>query len=309
MTRASVLVTGAGGFLGRELCQQLSASFSVIGADLPNVGRANAAQWVTVEGSSTLPQAVLDLKPGVVIHAAFRNKKPQGWTEEKYIAEAVSYCVSLFNSVRTAGARLLLVSSSAVYGNADGREIIDEASPINPVSVYGRGKAAVEDVAADHARRGMELCVARLFNLIGPREQPGMMLTDWVTQAVALQAGKTDAIYVHHRRTARDLVDVRDASRALATLTGDFQGGNSFNVASGKAVSLMEISSELERLAGRPLRFVETAASSDPTDVLSQKGSSAKLKAAVGWEPTISWQASLADLWRAVISRRDSNQS
>lgn len=299
---ASVLVTGAGGFLGRELCLQLAPATAVIGVDLPQVKRANGVEWIAVDGASTLAQAVLTRQPALVIHAAFRNRKPLDWTEEQYITEAISDSLKLFDAVSAKGSKLLLVSSSAVYGNAGGREIIDEATPTQPVTAYGRAKAAVEDLAAIHARQGMKLSIARLFNLIGPREQPGMMLTDWVRQAAAIQNGTTDAIYVHHRRTARDFVDVRDATRALAMLATSFQSGEAFNVASGKAVSLMEISSELERLVGRQLTFVETSPEPDSSDVRSQRGSNAKLRAAVGWRPAIPWEVSLADLWRAVAS-------
>ena len=298
----SVLVTGAGGFLGQELCRQLGPAFRVIGADLSQVPHVRGVEWIQIGATSTLARAVLDRKPSVVIHAAFRNRKPPDWTDEEYIAEAVSAGVSLFDAAAATGTKVLLVSSSAVYGTGGGTEVIDETTPRQPVSVYGRAKAAVEDAALEAAVAGMEVCIARLFNLIGPRPQAGMMVSDWVKQAVSVKDGDTNAIQVHHRRTSRDLVDVRDAARALALLAGTFHPGEVFNVASGEAISLMEISIELEALARRPLEFVETVREVDPTDVLSQRGSSAKLSAALGWQPKIAWRSSLADLWQTVDS-------
>ena len=299
-----VLVTGAGGFLGTEICRRFPAGTRVIGADLPSVSRVPSVEWVIVEDGASLAKAVTGSEPATVIHAAFRNRKPPDWSEERYVTEAISDSTALFEAVAAVGAELLLVSSSAVYGAGGSRPVIDESTPPAPVSPYGRAKLAVEKLASDYAKRGMKLCIARLFNLIGPREQPGMLLSDWVRKVAALQNGETDAISVRHRRTARDFVDVRDAARALVLLAEHFEPGGVFNVASGDAVGLMEISGELDRLAGAKLPFVETDPSVDPTDVISQRGSSDKLRAAVGWRPEISWRQSLGDLWHAVASQK-----
>ncbi len=297
------MVTGAGGLLGTELCLQLAPHARVIGVDLPGVKRIADVEWIEVTDGPTLTHAVLDAKPDTVIHGAFRNRKPPDWTEARYVAEAVSNSVALFDAVVAKQSDLLLVSSSAVYGNAGSRNVIDESAPRLPVSAYGRAKAEVEDTAFRYASNGMKLCIVRLFNLIGPREQPGMMLSDWVRQAVALQNGEGDAIYVRHRRTARDFVDVRDAARALVLLATRFVPGAVLNVASGNAISLMDISEELERIAGEKLSFIETG-EVDGTDVQSQRGSSRKIEAAVGWQPAIPWQKSLAELWATVASQK-----
>ena len=296
-----VLVTGAGGFLGRELYARLRESKDVMGVDLSNVEAIPGARWIKVAGGTELARAISDTAPSIVLHAAFRNRKPAEWTDEKYVNEALADNNAVVDAAKSVGAKLLLVSSSAVYGNANGAQVIDESTPTQPVSVYGRAKKAVEDAAQKSAARGLQLCVARLFNLIGPREQPGMMLSDWVRQAAAVRNRVAQSVVVRHRRTARDFVDVRDAARALVMLTDQFQEGEVFNVASGTAVSLMDVSSELERLAGEKLPFIETAREIDPNDVLSQRGSSAKLRAATGWEPAISWRTSLADLWSTMI--------
>lgn len=301
---AAVLVTGAGGFLGRELCLQLSSVGRVVGVDLAGVDPVNGVEWIVVDESVGLSGVVARLRPRSVVHAAFRNRKPATWTAREYVAEAVSEALSLCEAVAEVGAALLLVSSSAVYGNARGVDIIDEQAPLEPVSLYGLAKTLTEEVAGFTARNGLRVCVVRLFNLIGPRDQPGMLLSDWVRQAVAVSRGEAEVIRVRHRQTARDFVDVRDAARALRMLTERFEPGGVFNVASETAVGLMEISGELERIAGRSLSFVETHPDACRGDVRSQRGSSRLLRERVGWQPAVPWRKSLAELWEWVASAR-----
>ena len=297
----TVVVTGSAGLLGEQLCQELvRRGARVTGIDLRTTPGVSGMHNVVVDRAEDLGRAVRDANPAVIIHAAFRNKLPANWSDTAYMAEAMAASEGVFDAALALSSSVILVSSSAVYGAGSGREVLDETTPRNPVTAYGRAKVAVEDAASSRGEKGMPLCIVRPFNFLGPRLQPGMLVSDWVVKAAAVVQGRADEITIRHRRTARDFTDVRDAARAMAMLVDNFQPGEIFNVASGVAVPLMEISKTLERIVGRPLRFVETESEVDPSDVLSQRGSSLKLRSAIGWAPRISWQQSLADLWNTV---------
>lgn len=295
----TVLVTGAGGFLGRHLCPLLLKIFRVVAVDLPGVKPISGMEWVTIEQKNDLSKVLLKFRPDIVIHAAFINQKPVDVSDYEYINDFLLVNLPLLEVMANTKAKLLLISSSAVYGHANGLKIIHEACPLSPVNIYGFIKAIQEMAAQYFTYKGLKLCILRLFNLCGPGQKRGMLLPDWVWQAVEVTQKKRDVIRVKHRKTSRDFVDVRDASRAIALVAAKFPIGEVINVASGKAVSLMDISKELERICPITLKFLEEEPDLQIDDLLVQRGSYNKLKIKYGWKPEISWQKSLRDLWNS----------
>lgn len=293
----SVLVTGAGGFLGRHLCSLLVKDYHVIGADLPVVDCISGIDWRTVNRDDDLGRLVRTTRPNVVVHLAFINRKPANVTERQYFDKIFAVDLPLFESLAEVKGNLLLVSSSAVYGNAEGRELIDETCPLKPISLYGLAKVFQEMSVQYYAVIGLKVCIARLFNLSGPGQKQGMLLSDWVAQSRDVAEGKTSGLKIRHRKTSRDFVDVRDASVAITLIVQNFKSGEVFNVASGKAVSLVEIIEELKKLCPVPLKITETEANPSETDVLIQRGSFDKIASVYGWRPSINWRQSLKDLW------------
>ena len=296
-TNKKVLVTGAGGFLCRHLCPLLTKEFRVIGADLPDVEPVPGVRWKTVGEDDGIARLVCDVRPDILIHAAFINRKPPDLTDRQYLDKILGVNLPLFEALAGNNGKLLLVSSSAVYGNAEGKVAIDETCPLRPISLYGLAKVFQEMAAQYYSVMGLEVCIARPFNFSGPGQKQGMLLPDWVSRAWDIANGKASELRIRHRDTSRDFVDVRDAAMAIALMAGDFRSGEVFNVASGQAVSLVKISEELERLCPVPLNIVETEPNPLKTDVPTQRGSFDKIESVYGWRPMIDWQRSLKDLW------------
>lgn len=295
----TVLVTGAAGFLGGYLCPLLAKECRVVGADVRDVVPILGVEWKTVHGDDGLACLAREIRSEVVIHAAFINRKPPDLTDRQYLDKILAVNLPLFEALAGTNAKLLLVSSSAVYGKAEGRELIDETCPLRPISAYGLAKVFQEAAAQYYSTMGLKVCIARLFNLSGPDQKRGMLLADWVSQAWAVADGEASELKIGHRKTSRDFVDVRDAARAIQLMARDFRSGEVFNVASGDEVSLVKISEELERLCPAPLRIVEREPNPSETDVLTQRGSFDKIESVYGWRPTIDWRRSLKDLWES----------
>ncbi len=268
-----------------------------MGADLPGVEPIADIEWNTVGRDAGLAGVAADLKPDVAVHAAFLTRQPPDWTDAEYQEKNLAENLALMKALAAARASLVLVSSSAVYGSSTGDAPLDESCPLRPLSPYALAKAFQETAARFYAAKGMPLCIARPFNLAGPGQRPGMLLPDWVSRAVDVARGKATQLNVRNRATTRDFIDVRDAVAALRMMVGDFRPGDVFNVASGTAVSLMQVSDELQRLCPAPLKIVETAPQPAASDAVLQRGSSAKLRNTYGWRPKYDWQQSLADLW------------
>jgi len=299
-----VLVSGAGGFLGRHLCPLLAANRQIIGADLSGVEPSFDGEWHAVEPGTGLAELVQRLKPDFMVHAAFRNRKPSDWTRLEYLSQVLQENSTLFEACAAARVNVLLLGSSAVYGSglAAGTRL-DETAPRHPTTLYGLAKAIQELLGESMVTEGLHLCVARLFNLIGPGQAAGMLIPDWVRQLAAIADGAEPRLVVRHRATSRDFVDVRDAAAALALLIDDYRPGETVNVATGTAVHLREISDFLATLCPRDFEIIETDPQPPGSDVISQRGDPTRIKARWGWEPTVPWRQSVADVWDACRER------
>ena len=238
-----------------------------------------------------------EVVPDVVIHAAFVNRKAPNLSDRQYLDKMIAINLPLFETLAGINGKLLLISSSAVYGKAEGKKLIDERCSLHPITLYGLAKVFQETLARYYSVMGLKVSIARLFNLSGPGQKRGMILPDWVSQAWAVATGKASELEIRHRKANRDFVDVRDATRAIALMARDFKSGEVFNVASGEAVSLVKVSEEIKRLCPAPLKIVERGSKPSETDALTQRGSFHKIEYAYGWRPTIDWRQSLKDLW------------
>jgi len=126
-----LLVMGGSGYLGSELVRRSDA-----------VGLSSAD--VDVRDAEAVQTLLAAHRPAAVIHTAYRQDPPDAWSVNvdgsRYVARAT----------RRLGARLLHVSTDVVFGGRLGRPYV-ESDPPDPVTDYGRSKAAAEDaVRAEH---------------------------------------------------------------------------------------------------------------------------------------------------------------
>jgi UDP-glucose 4-epimerase len=307
---AKVAVTGAAGFLGRHLLGALAhQGHEVYGLDLTSAVGGPESGWIQLPRGSDLGAATETLAASrgldLLVHCAFVNRKPDSQTNDRYLQHALACDGPLLEACAKFDVSVLLVSSSAVYGSFQAARGIQEDDPINPVSLYGVAKVTQEMLARFYAvSSGLRLSIARLFNLCGPGQAEGMLIPDWVSRVSAIARGAAPRLIVRNRATTRDFVDVRDAARALAVMATSFSAGELVNVASGKAVSLTDLSDELQRLCPVPYEVIETDPVPAGTDPLMHYGSPERVRHRYGWAAEIAWQDSLADVWQEHQGRR-----
>jgi GDP-4-dehydro-6-deoxy-D-mannose reductase len=299
-----VLLTGAGGFTGQHLAPLVAP-------------RAEAVYGITrghpvPDGVTALPCDLADAAavvaaveasgPDCVIHLASRTpaRHPDDADADRRTADplATRHLLEALRQ-RRPHARVVIVSSSAVYGHVPEAELpIAETAPMRPATAYGAGKAAVEELAVRYAtEHGMAIIRVRPFNLVGPGEPAGAVTSALAAQVAAIAAKKAPPVVrLRHRVTRRDLTDVRDAVRAYWALAEHGTAGEVYNVCSGVPVGVGDVLQELMVLAGVQAAVEETAAGPGPGDILVQAGDPRKLKAAVGWAPEIPLEGSLRDL-------------
>src|ERR687894_2661981 len=272
-----VVVTGAAGFVGSHLCDELvSRGHEVVGIDAftPFYARAlkerNVAALRGVRTFSLHERNLLDrihgaaegrpgLRPSLagvlegadaVCHLAGRPGV-RGGAPVLFEAGNVRTTETVIHSAARAGVRrVLLASSSSVYGPA--AHPVREDAPLRPLSPYARSKLRAEVVAGRLARRhGLELVTLRYFTVYGPRQRPDMAFARFVQ--AALRGGEMPVL--GDGRQTRDFTYVGDAAEATALALERARPGSVYNVAGGRPVALADALGLLGAALGREPRM------------------------------------------------------
>jgi len=160
--------------------------------------------------------------------------------------------VNILKAARDAGVRRVVFSSSAsVYGDCE-RIPIDECEPVDPQSPYASQKAGSELYCRNYRRLfGLQTVILRYFNVFGPRQSAtsGYAAAIPIFVDAALH-GKPATIFGDGRQT-RDFVYVDDVARAniLAATTPEADG-HTFNIASGRGTTVLDLIDSIDRAAG-----------------------------------------------------------
>lgn len=311
MTRA--LVSGIAGFVGTHLAEHLvSQGAAVSGFDLPGLRLAstlaNRVELYTgdVGDKAGLVDVLRRAQPDQVYHLAGILKSNQ---EDEFYRVHVLGTIALLDAVIESGihARILVASSSAVFGQGVSRRPITEQFQLRPVTHYGVSKLAQEAVALRYARSdNCDIICTRTFNIVGTGQSPAMALPFFARQiALAEQGKQSDPIVTGNLDAQRDWTDVRDAVRAYALLMLYGKSGQVYNVCSGKAVRMRDLLQRLIKLSRVPIKTQVDPARVQANDVPFQVGAPNKLFRATGWRPAISMARSLTDLleyWRKAVA-------
>jgi GDP-4-dehydro-6-deoxy-D-mannose reductase len=139
--------------------------------------------------------------------------------------------------------RIVLISSSAVYGIQDVDCPIDEDARLLPVNHYGMAKMFQEEVAKYYCRvYGLDVIIGRPFNHPGPRENIGLVCSDFATQIAEIERGIQEPIIkVGNLKCERDFTDVRDVVKGYVLLADRGVTGEIYNLCSGKSISAKSI--------------------------------------------------------------------
>ena len=312
-----ILVTGITGFAGRATTAALlERGHEVHGlarggeVTVAGVPAARVAQ-VDVVDAAAVARAVAAVQPEGIVHLAGVAFAPAAESDPVAAYRAnVEGTLAVLGAVRGAvpKARLVLVSSSHVYGAVEPSELpITEEVPRRPLDVYGASKVAAEIAALQWARAyGLEVVVARPFNHVGPGQAPEFVCAALARQLARIEAGRQEPVLqVGNVDPVRDFSHVRDIAAGYAALLERGHPGQTYNLCAGEGVSIAEIIAVLRTHARVPVRVWSDPARRRPVEIPRVIGSFARAKSEVGWQPQISLSDSLAEVladWRQRVA-------
>ena len=294
-----VFVTGAEGFVGARLVAALEARGDGVVArdrelDVVDAGRVRAE--------------VEEARPHAIAHLAAVSQVPEAEAapERAFRVNVLGTRAVLEAALRCAPrARVLLVTSAAVYGSAGvAADGFDERAPLRPQSAYARSKAAADLLGGAYAARGLAVVRARPFNHTG-RGRPAAFVESRLARDVAeIAAGRrAPRLEVPNAASRRDFLHVDDVIAAYLALLGPHALSGAYNIASGEALGIGALARRLCALAGIAPEIVETPDPLRAPD--STIGVATKLREATGWSPQRSLDDTLRELlgeWRARIA-------
>lgn len=305
-----ILVTGASGFMGGQLCCSLAAQgLDVVavsrrtGFKLPGV-RTMALDLLDVAAVKT---AMTELRPDVVYHLAAQSLPGVSWEQpvETYRAN-IDGTLNLLMAMEQANpeATIVIAGSSAEYAISRTGAPIREDDPMDPASPYGISKLAMDHTVRLYGQRcKLRLIRVRPFFLIGP-EKTGDVSSDFARGIVRIERGAEPVLTVGNLDAVRDFLDIRDGLAALQLLAEKGEAGGVYNICSGHGTSLHALLAEFRKQAKADFDVKPDPARMRPLDEPVKVGDAGRLQS-LGWQPRHALSGSIAailDYWRSQSS-------
>jgi nucleoside-diphosphate-sugar epimerase len=294
------VVTGAAGFIGSQLAQALVAEgHDVVGVDCFTDYYDLAEKEENARGLDIrrldLAEDSLDLGgvDGVFHLAAQAGVRSFGEVFPLYVRRNLIATQRVLEACVGADVRLVLASSSSVYGEAEAYPTPEEAQP-RPISPYGITKLGCEHLARAYRA---DAVVLRYFTVYGPRQRPDMFLR---RVCEALLGETTFEIYGTGEQS-RSFTYVEDAVAATVAAMERAPTGAIYNVGGGDEASMLGAIALLERLSGRELDVKHVGVAQG--DVARTKADVTRIRAALGWEPRTSLGDGLEAMWSWASAR------
>jgi len=249
--RGRVLLTGAGGFVGRSVLAALESR-----ADLTILctttqpprpsPRGSRIEWLRHDLLTDDPEALMaQARPDMLLHLAWHTQAGSYLTGDENAAWLAASKRLLDAFLRAEGKRFVTAGSCAEYA-ASSAPCHETETPLLPVTAYADAKIGLFR-HVEEARRSARISAAhtRLFFLYGPGEKPTRLVPDLIgklCRGEIAETGPGDLL--------RDYMAVEDAGEALvALLFSDVEGP--VNIAQGEAVSIAEIARRIADITGR----------------------------------------------------------
>jgi nucleoside-diphosphate-sugar epimerase len=215
MSAPRVLLTGASGFVGRQVIGPLlDLSYEVHA--LGNTVTDPRARWYRADllDQAARRQLVAAVRPQALLHCAWETRHGVYWTSPVNL-DWVAASLDLARAAAAQGTRrMLMVGSCAEYDwRAPPARPWQEDDPCHPATLFGTAKDSLHRLmAAFAAEADIGLVWARLFYLYGPHERPERLVPSVLSALLAGQRAETGPA-----NATRDYMHVADAGRARAT--------------------------------------------------------------------------------------------
>jgi dTDP-4-dehydrorhamnose reductase len=241
-----LLVTGAAGFLGRAVAARAAVvGWDVLGTHHRRVPEGVRSVPLDIRDARAVGVVLTAAAPDAVLHTAYRQRGDAAYATN---ADGAGYVAA---AARAAGARMVHVSSDAIFGGAGDRALREEDAA-DPVTPYGATKAAAEPLVMAAHPGALMVRTSLIYGGPGHAASPHEEL------ALAAARGEQDVAFFDDE--VRSPIQVDDLAAALVELAALAVPIGPLHVGGADAVSRLTFArliaaargEDPARLAGRP---------------------------------------------------------
>jgi nucleoside-diphosphate-sugar epimerase len=266
---------------------------------------SDSIHWIQLDlqDSVEVNRVVEEVRADSILHLAAQAYAKRAWEDpaDTFRTNVIG-TISLFEALRRNPPRegILLTSSASAYGVPE-KLPMREDIPLRPTNPYGVSKACQDMISFQYSMNyGLRIVRARLFGTTGPGKM-GDALNDFAQQVANLErAGKPGVLKVGNLSVRRDLIDVRDAVRALWLLFEKGTSSRPVNVGSGRAYSIGWIAETLAKVSSVTVNIQKDASLFRPTDEPETRADISRLTE-LGYTPDVPIERTITDsleYWR-----------
>lgn len=303
-----ILVTGADGFIGSHLTEVLVEkgyqvralvfynSFGTWGW-LDTLPASVMSQVEIFQGDVRDPNGVYEAMVGcdAVFHLAALIAIPFSYhSPDTYVDTNIKGTLNVLQAARKLGTRVLVTSTSEVYGTAL-YVPIDEKHPYQGQSPYSATKIGADRLAESFYRSfDLPVTIVRPFNTYGPRQSARAVIPTIITQ---LLSGKEE-IKLGSLTPTRDFNYVKDTANGfIAIYESSKTIGEEINIATQKEISIGELAQELVRQINPNANIIcdEQRLRPEKSEVNRLLGCNEKIKSLTDWTPQFTFEQGLKE--------------
>jgi len=290
----NILITGATGFIGRNLLRSLPDKIWNPYILLSNFDNAQSLQEISLDhiiSSQDVFEGNFRALNGQVIPSfdAVINLAASGVVSNENLNELVGgnivYTAKVLElSLRFGIERFIHIGSCSEYAPCSERELINENHPIEPTSLYGATKAAASVLVSSFARiHGFSAIIVRPFNVFGIFESPKRLVPQVISgilenRQVKLSKGTQFRDFVYVEDVAKAIIDITQSEETLY---------GAYNLCTGNATSVRRFVETICDVLGKGHDLMEFGINEmKPGENLWMVGDNKRIVSDTNWKPT-----------------------
>jgi UDP-glucuronate 4-epimerase len=260
-----ILVTGAAGFIGSHLCEELlkNEKNSVMGVDTFIGPTPLALKLKNLDTLKNHPRftflqkdlMLIDFQQllstiDVIYHLAAIPGVRSSWGTDfdPYVTSNILVTQRLLEACKSASIKqFIYASTSSIYGEMDGK--VSEDKKPAPLSPYGITKLTGEHLCHVYSKYfGIPMTILRFFTVFGPRQRPDMAFHRFIKQ---IHDNKAITVFGDGTQT-RDFTYISDCVKGVAAVLQNKKAiGETINIGGKERASVLEVISLLEQISGK----------------------------------------------------------
>jgi NAD dependent epimerase/dehydratase len=306
VTSKRVLVTGAGGFIGSHVVEEVVRQGASVRAYVHYNSRSD---WAHLEDLDAHVRGSIEVVPGevqdpfsvqravadcdVVLHLAALIGIPYSYVApQSYVETNVTGTLNVLEAARHHGTeRVVVTSTSETYGTALYTPM-DEQHPLQGQSPYSASKIGADKMAESYARSfDLPVTTLRPFNTFGPRQSLRAVIPTIISQALS-----GEVVRLGSRAPLRDFTFAEDTARAfVAAASAPSATGQVLNAGSGKGITIGGLAELILEVVGSKAEIVvdEERIRPEASEVFELLADASRLRELTGWAPQVTLREGL----------------